>query len=184
MQGSVLFGTILVTGLPNFVIALLLALVVGVKGKLLPVSGFYGWRSYILPVISLALYPMAVTARMTENAFREELCKDYVRMAQIKGLKKRKIIRTHILRNALIPVINYIGPQAAFLLTGSFAVESVFAIPGLGREFVNSIANRDYTLILGLTVFMGAVVVGINLLADILCAYLTPQIRKNLAYKR
>ena len=85
---------------------------------------------------------------------------------------------THILRNAWIPVLNYIGPAAAFLMTGSFVVESVFTIPGLGREFVNSIENRDYTLILGLTIFMGVTVIGINLLTDLLCAWLDPRVRR------
>ena len=85
---------------------------------------------------------------------------------------------THILKNAWIPVLNYIGPAAAFLMTGSFVVESVFTIPGLGREFVNSIANRDYTLILGLTIFMGVTVIAINLLTDLLCAWLDPRVRR------
>jgi len=99
-------------------------------------------------------------------------------MARAKGLGYRRTILTHVLKNAWIPVLNYLGPAAAFLLTGSFAVESIFTIPGLGREFVNSIGNRDYTLILGLTVFMGIVVIGINLLTDLLTAWLDPRVRR------
>lgn len=179
VQGGILFGTMLGTGLPNFVIALLLAFVFGVRLKLLPIAGVNGWTSYLLPAVSLAVYPMSVVSRMMQNSFREELQKDYVVLAKAKRLPWKQIVFTHILKNAWIPVLNYAGPAAAFLLTGSFAVESIFTIPGLGREFVNSIANRDYTLILGLTVFMGAVVIGINLLVDVLCACLDPRIRRN-----
>lgn len=179
VRGGILFGSMFGAGLPNFVIALLLAFVFGVKLKILPIAGLNGWTSYLLPVISLAVYPMSVVSRIMRNSFREEMQKDYVVLAKAKQLTWRRIAFTHILKNAWIPVLNYAGPAAAFLLTGSFAVESIFTIPGLGREFVNSIANRDYTLILGLTVFMGAVVIGINLLVDILCACLDPRIRKN-----
>lgn len=177
VRGGILFGTMFGTGLPNFVIALVLALVFGVKLKLLPIAGLNGWTSYILPVLSLAVYPMSVVTRIMQNTFREELQKDYVVLAKAKRLSWQQIVFTHVLKNAWIPVLNYAGPAAAFLLTGSFVVESIFTIPGLGREFVNSIANRDYTLILGLTVFMGIVVIGINLLVDVLCAWLNPQIR-------
>lgn len=179
VRNGIFFGTMLGTGLPNFVVALLLALVFGVKLKLVPIAGLNGWTSYILPVVSLSVYPMAVVTRMMRNAFQEEMQKDYVVMAKAKGLKKQQIVFTHILKNAWIPVLNYVGPTAAFLMTGSFVVESIFTIPGLGREFVNSIANRDYTLILGLTVFMGAMVIGINLLVDVICACLDPRIRRN-----
>lgn len=179
VQNGIFFGTMLGTGLPNFVVALLLALVFGVKLKLVPIAGLNGWTSYILPVVSLSVYPMTVVTRMMRNAFQEEMQKDYVVLAKAKGLKKQQIVFTHILKNAWIPVLNYVGPTAAFLMTGSFVVESIFTIPGLGREFVNSIANRDYTLILGLTVFMGAMVIGINLLVDVICACLDPRIRRN-----
>ena len=98
--------------------------------------------------------------------------------ARAKGLGRRQVIFTHALKNAYLPVINYIGPASASLLTGSFVVESIFTIPGLGREFVGSITNRDYTLILGLTVFMGAVVILVNLITDLLCAWLDPKTRR------
>ena len=179
VRHGILFGTMLGTGIPNFVIALLLALLFGVKWKLLPITGLSGWKSYILPVFSLAVYPMSVVTRIMQNTFREEMKKDYVVLAKAKGMKWGQIAFTHVLKNAWIPVLNYAGPAAAFLLTGSFVIESIFTIPGLGREFVGSIANRDYTLILGLTVFMGTVVIGINLLVDLICAWLDPRIRKN-----
>lgn len=178
VKGGIFFSTMLGTGIPNFVIALLLMLFFGVKLKLLPIAGLTGAENYILPVVSLAVYPAAVITRLMQNTFREEMNRDYVVLAKAKGLGWRRTAVTHILKNAWIPVLNYIGPAAAFLMTGSFVVESVFTIPGLGREFVNSIENRDYTLILGLTIFMGVTVIGINLLTDLLCAWLDPRVRR------
>lgn len=178
VKGGIFFSTMLGTGIPNFVIALLLMLFFGVKLKLLPIAGLTGAENYILPVVSLAVYPAAVITRLMRNTFQEEMNRDYVVLAKAKGLGWRRTAMTHILRNAWIPVLNYIGPAAAFLMTGSFVVESVFTIPGLGREFVNSIENRDYTLILGLTIFMGVTVIGINLLTDLLCAWLDPRVRR------
>ena len=160
-------------------IALLLALVFGVQWKLLPVVGLDSWTSYLLPVLSLAAYPTAVVTRLMCHACRQELQKEYVVLVKVKGLSMRRIAWTHVWKNAWIPVLNYAGPAAAFLLTGSFVVESIFTIPGLGREFVNSIANRDYTLIMGLTIFMGVVVIGVNLAVDLLCAWMDPRIRKS-----
>ncbi|MBU3876024.1 ABC transporter permease [Faecalicatena sp. AGMB00832] len=178
VKGGIFFSTMLGTGIPNFVIALLLMLFFGVKLKLLPIAGLTGAENYILPVVSLAVYPAAVITRLMRNTFQEEMNRDYVVLAKAKGLSWRRTAVTHILKNAWIPVLNYIGPAAAFLMTGSFVVESVFTIPGLGREFVNSIENRDYTLILGLTIFMGVTVIGINLLTDLLCAWLDPRVRR------
>ena len=179
VRTTILFGTIFGAGIPNFVIALLLALVFGVQWKLLPVVGLDSWTSYLLPVLSLAAYPTAVVTRLMCHACRQELQKEYVVLAKVKGLSMRRIAWTHVWKNAWIPVLNYAGPAAAFLLTGSFVVESIFTIPGLGREFVNSIANRDYTLIMGLTIFMGVVVIGVNLAVDLLCAWMDPRIRKS-----
>ncbi|MCB7303013.1 ABC transporter permease [Bariatricus massiliensis] len=178
VRGSIFLGTLLGAGIPNFVLALLLALGFGVKLKLLPIAGLTEPAGYILPVFSLAVYPTAVITKTMCHALEDELEKEYVKMARAKGLKWRRTVVGHMLKNAWIPVLNYIGPAAAFLLTGSFAVESIFTIPGLGREFVNSIANRDYTLILGLTVFMGVVVIGVNLVTDLLCAWLNPAVRR------
>lgn len=178
VRGSIFLGTLLGAGIPNFVLALLLALGFGVKLKLFPIAGLTEPAGYILPVLSLAVYPTAVITKTMCHALEDELEKEYVKMARAKGLKWRRTVVGHMLKNAWIPVLNYIGPAAAFLLTGSFAVESIFTIPGLGREFVNSIANRDYTLILGLTVFMGVVVIGVNLVTDLLCAWLNPAVRR------
>lgn len=181
VRNGIFLATILGSGIPNFVWAPLLLLVFGLKLKLLPVAGAGNWQSFVLPVVTMAIYPTCVVTRLTRNSFSREMQKDYVVLAKAKGLNKIWIACVHVLKNACIPVLQYIGPAAAFLLTGSFVVESVFTIPGLGREFVNSIANRDYTLILGLTVFMGAVVIGINLLTDLLCAWISPGVLLHLS---
>ena len=159
-------GTLLGVGIPNFALGLILLLLFGVTLKVLPV------------------YPAAVVTRLTDTAFREEMEKEYVLLARAKGMKPWKIVVFHVLKNAWIPVLNYLGPMSAFLLTGSFVVESIFNIPGLGKEFVSSISNRDYTLILGLTIFMGSAVILINLLTDLLCALLDARVREAYLRKR
>lgn len=171
-------GGMIAAGIPGFAAAILLMLVFSVKLKLLPASGLLSPVHYILPVAALSLYPAAMVSRLVSSTLETELTKDYVLFARAKGLGRRQVMFTHALKNAYLPVINYIGPASASLLTGSFVVESIFTIPGLGREFVGSITNRDYTLILGLTVFMGAVVILVNLITDLLCAWLDPKTRR------
>lgn len=178
-RAGVFTGTLLLGGIPNFVAALLLLLIFGVWLKWLPVSGLDSWKHYILPVCALALYPACSLARLTGSLLLQEQKKEYVLFARTKGLKSRQILLEHMLPHIWIPVLNYLGPASAFLLTGSFVAESIFTIPGLGRQFVNSIANRDYTVILGLTVFMGTVVILLQLAVDLLCAVLDPRVRKN-----
>ena len=148
-------GGMIAAGIPGFAAAILLMLVFSVKLKLLPASGLLSPVHYILPVAALSLYPAAMVSRLVSSTLETELTKDYVLFARAKGLGRRQVIFTHALKNAYLPVINYIGPASASLLTGSFVVESIFTIPGLGREFVGSITNRDYTLILGLRSLWG-----------------------------
>lgn len=179
ISGSLFLGTVISSSIPNFAAAILLLLVFSVKLKWFPAAGIISLSSYVLPTAALALYPTAVITKMMYRACTEEMEKDYVRMARAKGLPWKKIVCGHMLRHALVPVINYLGPAAAFLVTGSFVVESVFTIPGLGREFVSAISGRDYTMILGLTVFMGVVVIGMNLVTDVICAWLEPGRRKD-----
>lgn len=171
-------GGMLLAGIPNFAAAILLLLVFSVKLGWFPSAGLQTPAHYVLPVISLMLYPMTVISRLTGNTLAAEMEKQYVLFARAKGLGKGRILLTHALKNAWIPVLNYVGPASAFLLTGSFVVESIFTIPGLGREFVSSITNRDYTLILGLTVFMGTVVILVNLVTDLVCAWMDPRVRR------
>jgi oligopeptide transport system permease protein len=181
-KSSVVKGTLLslVTvgiSMPNFIVALLLLMLFGIVLDMLPVVGLSRPSSYIMPVLSLSFYPVATTAKLVNSTYTEAMNQDFVTLARAKGLKPPLIAFRHILRNAMIPVITYMGPTIAFLLTGSFVVENIFTIPGLGMEFVKSIANRDYTVILGLTVFMGAVVIGANLLVDIICCVVDPRIK-------
>lgn len=171
-------GGMLLAGIPNFAAAILLLLVFSVKLRWFPSAGLLTPAHYVLPMISLMIYPMAVISRLTGNTLASEMGKQYVLFARAKGLGKGRILFTHALKNAWIPVLNYVGPVSAFLLTGSFVVESIFTIPGLGREFVSSITNRDYTLILGLTVFMGTVVILVNLVTDLVCAWMDPRMRR------
>ena len=177
-------GGMLAAGIPSFAAAILLLLIFSVKLKWLPASGLLTPVHYILPVTALALSPAAMITRLVGNTLDGELQKDYVLFARGKGLGKGQVILTHALKNAYLPVLNYIGPASASLLTGSFVTESIFTIPGLGREFVSSITNRDYTLILGLTIFMGAVVIAVNLVTDLLCAWLDPKTRRAYREKK
>ncbi len=171
-------GAMLASGIPGFALAVILLLVFSVRLNWFPSSGLSSPLHYVLPVTALSLYPAAVITRLTGNALRAELQKEYVLFARAKGLGETRTLWTHAMKHACRPVLGYIGPASAFLLTGSFVVESIFTIPGIGREFVNSITGRDYTLILGLTVFMGTVVIVVNLIADLLGAWLDPEMRR------
>ena len=134
-------GGMIAAGIPGFAAAILLMLVFSVKLKLLPASGLLSPVHYILPVAALSLYPAAMVSRLVSSTLETELTKDYVLFARAKGLGRRQVIFTHALKNAYLPVINYIGPASASLLTGSFVVESIFTIPGLGREFARQLTD-------------------------------------------
>lgn len=163
--------------LPTFVTAtVLLILFTGGSLKELTALGLTSWKSYILPCFTLGLSPMCHISRYTRTSMLDALGQDYIRTAKAKGLKKAFILFKHALRNALIPVVTYIGPMVAGLLTGSLVVESVYNIPGLGRYFVQSINNRDYPLIMGTTIFLAALVVFMNLVVDILYHVIDPRI--------
>ena len=167
--------------MPSFVVASIL-LVVFAGGlssfKLFPTifDASQGWRAYVLPCFALGFYPMCYTARQTRSAMLDSLNQEYIKTAKAKGLKNDKIIFKHALRNALIPVITYLGPQVAFTLCGGFVVESVFSIPGLGRYFVQSIQNRDYPVIMGTTIFLAAFIILMNLVVDLLYKVADPRI--------
>ncbi len=153
--------------LPSFVIATLLMYVFGVKLSLVPITGLDNLKSYILPSVALAGYSIAFISRLTRSKLLEVLKSDYIRTAKAKGVNGRRIMFKHALRNTLIPIVTYVGPLIAGILTGSFVVEKIFAIPGLGREFVTTITNRDYTTILGVTIFYSTLLILCNLIVDI-----------------
>ncbi|MFL0248937.1 ABC transporter permease [Clostridium neuense] len=162
---------------PSMILAPVLIYLFAVKFGILPAVGLDKPSNYIMPSIALGLYYMAFIARLVRSSLVEVIRTDYVRVARAKGLAKSKIVLKHVLRNSLIPLVTYLGPITAGLLTGSFVIESVFGIPGIGREFVQSISNRDYTTTLGVTVFFCAFLIVANLIVDLLYVVIDPRIK-------
>ena len=162
--------------IPGFVTAILLMMVFGVWWPVLPIVGLGSPANYILPVAAQSFGQIASIARLTKSTYSEAIQMDYVTMARAKGLSNLYITARHVLKNALIPVVTYFGPAIAFLITGSFVVESIFSIPGIGREFTNAITNRDYTVVLGFSVFIGVIITVANLAVDIICSLIDPRI--------
>ena len=163
--------------IPGFVTAILLMMVFGVWWPVLPIVGLGSPANYILPVAAQSFGQIASIARLTKSTYSEAIQMDYVTMARAKGLSNLYITARHVLKNALIPVVTYFGPAIAFLITGSFVVESIFSIPGIGREFTNAITNRDYTVVLGFSVFIGVISTVANLAVDIICSLIDPRIK-------
>ncbi len=172
----IIFFTTLFTAMPSFVFGTLLLLVFSLQLKLVPVWQ-QGSNNFVLPVIALSAYPMAYITRLTKTSMLDALSQDYVRTARAKGVKPVWVLFKHALRNALIPVVTYVGPMIAYILTGSMVVENIFTIGGLGSQFVTSITNRDYTLIMGTTIFLAILMVVANLLTDIVYTMVDPRIR-------
>lgn len=164
---------------PNFVVAPVLALVFGIGLGWLPVAGWEpgSVRHMVLPVVTLALPFVAYVARLTRGSLLEVLQAPYIRTARAKGLGPGAILRRHALKPTLLPVVSFLGPAAAGLLTGSLVVEQVFGLPGIGRYFVQGAINRDYTLVMGMVIFYAALVLVLNLLVDLLYGWLDPRIR-------
>ena len=163
--------------IPGFVTAILLMMIFGVWWPVLPIVGLGSPANYILPVAAQSFGQIASIARLTKSTYSEAIQMDYVTMARAKGLSNLYITVRHVLKNALIPVVTYFGPAIAFLITGSFVVESIFSIPGIGREFTNAITNRDYTVVLGFSVFIGVIITVANLAVDIICSLIDPRIK-------
>ena len=174
-------GTLVVLGLalPSFVVGPLLALVFGVYLQWLPVAGWEEGeaRDVVLPAITLALPVAALIARLMRGSLLEVLRSNYIRTARARGLGRWWILWRHALRPALLPVVSYLGPAAAFLVTGSLVVETVFGLPGTGRYLVQGAINRDYTLVMGMVIVYGVLVLLFNLLADLLYGWLDPRVR-------
>ena len=161
--------------MPSFIMGSFLLIVFSVKLGWLPANGATA-SGLILPVITLALYPMSYITRLTRSSMLDVLGQDYIRTAKAKGVSGKKIIFGHALKNSLIPVITYFGPMLAFIVTGSMVVEQIFAVPGIGRQFVSSITNRDYTMIMGTTIFLASLIVIMNLVSDLLYKVVDPRI--------
>lgn len=162
---------------PSFVICTLLMYIFGVNLKLLPTMGLSSWKHYIMPVIALSFYPSAYIMRLMRSSMLDVLEQDYMRTAKAKGVAGFWILFKHALRNAILPVVTYVGPMLAYTVTGSFVVEKIFVIPGLGGEFIKAINGRDYTLIMGTTIFLATLVIVMNVIVDIIYKIVDPRIK-------
>ena len=162
---------------PSFVICTLLMYFFGVKLGLLPTMGLESAKHYVMPVIALSFYPTAYIMRLMRSSMLDVLGQDYMRTARAKGLAGGKILFKHALRNAILPVVTYVGPMLAYTITGSFVVEKIFVIPGLGGEFIKAINGRDYTLIMGTTIFLATLVIVMNVVVDIVYKLVDPRIK-------
>ncbi len=161
--------------MPSFIMGTLLLLLFAMHWPIFPANGTTA-EGLVLPIITLSLYPMAYITRLTRSSMLDVLGQDYIRTAKAKGVSGGKIIFGHALKNSLIPVITYFGPMLAYIVTGSLVVEQIFAVPGIGRNFVSSITNRDYPLIMGTTIVLAALIVIMNLVSDILYKVVDPRI--------
>lgn len=162
---------------PSFILAILLVLIFSVWLRILPPIGWKGPDTWVMPTIALAGYPIAQVARYTRASMLEVTRRDYVRTAQSKGIREQAVVLRHMIRNALIPVITVLGPLFAFLVTGSFIIEFFFGVPGIGRNYIQSIGTRDYSMIMAMTVIYAFAVAFMNLVVDVLYAYIDPRIR-------
>lgn len=171
-----IISTIGVT-IPSFVMATVFIYLFAVKLGWFPAVGFDGPKYMVLPAVALAGYSTAFISRLVRSSLLEVVRQDYIRVAKAKGLSKGKVIIKHALRNSLIPLVTYLGPLIASVLTGSFIIESLFGVPGLGKEFVQSISNRDYSTTLGVTIFFCSLLVIANLIVDILYVIIDPRIK-------
>ncbi len=179
---SIMGVAMLGISIPNFVVAPLLILLVAVYAGWLPAGGWdWSAQRMVLPVITLALPAIAYIARLTRGSMIEVLHSNYIRTARAKGLSEYLVIRRHALKPALLPVISFMGPATAALITGSVVIERIYSIPGLGSYFVQGALNRDYTLVMGVVVFYGVIIILLNFIVDILYAWMNPRIRYNEA---
>lgn len=177
VNGIVTVFATLGVSVPSFLLAMMLMIVFGVKLGWVPLVGLDSPVQYILPAFALALYPISMITRLTRSSLLDVMGKDYITLARSKGTSEVKVIVKHGLKNALLPVVTYCGPMLVGLLTGSFVIETLFSIPGIGSEFVKSVTNRDYTLIMGLTIFLGSLMILMNLLSDVVAALIDPRIK-------
>jgi oligopeptide transport system permease protein len=163
---------------PNFLVGTLLIYFIALKAGLVPTNGWGSWKHTVLPSFALGLLPMAYFARLVRGTMLETLQQDYVRTARAKGLGRNRVIGLHVFRNSLIPVVTAAGPLLGFIITGSFIIETVFSIPGIGRAHITAVQARDYSVVMGLTVVISLIVILANLVVDILYGILDPRTRE------
>lgn len=173
----VMFMATLGVTIPGFVVATLIIYFFGGKLGWIPTFGIDTWKGYIGPVVALSGYSLSFVSRLTRSSMLEVLRQDYIRTARANGLSEFKVIAKHAVKNALIPVVTYIGPMVAAIMTGSFVIEKIFAVPGMGRYFIESIGNRDYTTIMGMTVFYAIFYIIMILLVDVAYSLIDPRIK-------
>lgn len=161
--------------MPSFIMGTLLLIIFAIRLRIFPANGTTT-EGLVLPIITLSLYPTAYITRLTRSSMLDVLGQDYIRTARAKGVSRKNIIFAHALKNSLIPVVTYFGPMLAYIITGSLVVEQIFAVSGIGRSFVNSIINRDYTLIMGTTIVLSALIVIMNLVTDFVYKAVDPRI--------
>lgn len=162
--------------LPSFVLAPLMILLFAVYNDWLPAGGLGGWQHLVMPVVALGAGIMAYVARLTRGSTVEVLRANYIRTARAKGLPMRRVLLVHALPAALTPVVSFLGPAAAAIVTGSVVIETIFGLPGLGQFFVQGALNRDYTLVMGVVLFYGVLIIAFNLVVDLLYAWLDPRV--------
>lgn len=162
---------------PSFVICEVFLYIFSIKLGLLPTYGLTSWKHYIMPVMALAIYPSAYIARLMRSSMLDVLGQDYMRTARAKGVSWVVSVFKHALRNAILPVVTYLGPLLAYTVTGSFIVEKIFTIPGLGMEFIGAITGRDYPLIMGTTIFLAVLIITMNVIVDIAYTIIDPRIK-------
>lgn len=177
LSNFVVFLATIGVSMPGFLLSVLLLLLFGVVLQWLPFVGLGSPLHYILPAAGMAFYPISMIARLVRSSLREVMKQDYMVLAKSKGTPEKLVIWRHGLKNAMLPVITYAGPLIATMLTGSFVIESLYSIPGIGAEFVTSITNRDYTMIMALTILYGAFIIFANIVTDILNAMFDPRIK-------
>lgn len=163
--------------IPSFISSVILLYTFGSKLNILPTIGLNSLASYIMPVTALSIYPTAYITRLMRSSLLDVMGQDYIRTARAKGLSNFKVLFKHALRNAILPVVTYVGPMLAGLMTGSFVVEKIFTIPGLGRDFVSAINQKDYTLIMGTTIVLATLIIAANVIVDILYKIIDPRIK-------
>ncbi|HSK38804.1 MAG TPA: oligopeptide ABC transporter permease OppB [Arenibaculum sp.] len=177
LDHTVMAGAMTGITIPNFVVAPALSLIFGVYLGWLPVAGSGTWSHLLLPVVALALPQIAYIARLTRAGTIEVLRSNFIRTARAKGLPDRVLLTRHALKGALLPVISYLGPATAGIVTGSVVIEQIFQLPGIGRYFVQGALNRDYTLVMGVVIFYGMLIIVFNLIVDLLYGVLDPRVR-------
>ena len=173
---AMVFATIGVS-VPSFVICVLMMYFFCEKWKIFPSYGLTSWKHYILPVFCMAFSQIAYITRLMRSSMLETMRQDYIRTERAKGVPEFTVIGKYAMKNSLLPIITYVGPMVAALLTGTFIIEKMFSVPGLGRYFVTAISDRDYSVTLGLTLFVGALIIVVNIIVDILYALIDPRVK-------